>query len=100
MATKYRRALRGLAAAVGAAATLALVPGVASATPVRGYTGWSVLLCKFHDNAATPKSPGWISQFTTPAGNGMGGLADYWRAVSYGRITLQGSTVHGWYTMP
>jgi hypothetical protein len=36
----------------------------------------------------------------TEAGRNWGGLFDYWRDVSYGRIDLTGSRVFGWYTMP
>ena len=28
------------------------------------------------------------------------GLADYWREVSYGQISLAGSRMVGWYTLP
>ena len=94
------RLRRALATTVVAAATAGLMGGTAQATPVRGSTGWSVLLCKFSDRSAEPHTPGWHSLFATTAGNGLGGLADYWRTVSYGRITLAGSTVRGWYRMP
>jgi hypothetical protein len=36
----------------------------------------------------------------TEEGRNWGGLFDYWRDVSYGRIDLTGSRVLGWYTMP
>jgi hypothetical protein len=94
------RLRRALGAAVAAAAIVTLMGGTAQATPVRGDTGWSVLLCKFSDRSAEPQTPGWFSLFATTAGNGLGGLADYWRTVSYGRISLTGSSVHGWYRMP
>ncbi|MGO1054107.1 hypothetical protein [Crossiella sp. CA198] len=72
----------------------------AQAVPVRGQTGWSVLLCKFKDKAQEPQNPQFFRDFLTQDGAGQGGLADYFADQSRGRVTLHGSTVRGWYTMP
>lgn len=93
VATVAAGALLGLAALTG------LSVGPADAAPVRGNTAWSVLLCKFSDQAVEQQTPTWFSQYLTPAGAGMGGLADYWSAVSNGRVSLAGSQVRGWYGM-
>jgi len=74
-------------------------PGTAAAVPIRGHTGWSILLCKFADQPAEPQGPQFFREFLTQDGAGMGGLADYFNDQSGGRITLQGSVVRGWFTM-
>ena len=33
-------------------------------------------------------------------GNGQGGMFDYWRDVSYGQLSVSGTVVKGWYTVP
>ncbi|MBW4717165.1 hypothetical protein [Saccharothrix obliqua] len=92
---------RLLAAAVLSVAIAGVVVvAPAQAVPVRGHTGWSVLLCKFADRAAEPRAPQFFREFLTRDGTGLGGLADYFTDQSGGRITLSGSVVRGWYTMP
>ncbi|OLR94034.1 hypothetical protein [Actinokineospora bangkokensis] len=71
----------------------------AQAVPVRGQTGWSVLLCKFSDRAAEPQAPAFFRNFLTQDGAGLGGVADYFADQSAGKVTLTGSVVRGWYTM-
>ncbi|MGW0522475.1 hypothetical protein [Crossiella sp. NPDC003009] len=72
----------------------------AQAVPVRGQTGWSVLLCKFKDKPQEPQNQQFFRDFLTQDGAGQGGLADYFTEESRGRVTLHGSVVRGWYTMP
>jgi hypothetical protein len=96
---KRRVAVAATAVTVGLAAFAAFGARPAEATPVRGNTAWSVLMCKFSDQAVEQHGPTWFSQYATPAGNGLGGLSDYWRTVSGGKISLAGSSVHGWYRM-
>lgn len=95
-----RRTAVCLAFATGAALFGApLLSSPAQATPVRGTTGWSVLLCKYADVTAEPRAPQFFREMFTTAGNGLGGLADWFRDQSGGRTTLDGSVVRGWYTM-
>lgn len=82
-----------------AAAAVALAPSTgAEAVPARGTSGWSVLLCKFHDVSAAPQTPVFFSRMFGSAGAGMGGLYDYYLNQSYGKLQISAS-VHGWYTM-
>ena len=100
-ASRRGPALRRLAVLGAATASaLALVPvPTADAVPVRGNSGWSVLLCKFSDVRAQPQSPTYFSRMFGSAGAGTGGLYDYYRDQSYGKVLLD-ATVRGWYTMP
>jgi len=60
-------------------------------------TPWAVLKCKFSDQ---PQEPAFDSALIT----GPNGMAGYWLAVSYGQISLNGTTIlpanGGWYTLP
>jgi hypothetical protein len=83
-----------------AAGAVTLLPGAAAhAVPARGNSGWSVLLCRFHDVPATPQTPTFFNRMFGSAGAGMGGLYDYWSDQSYGKLRIS-ATVHGWYSMP
>jgi hypothetical protein len=63
---------------------------------LRKVTPWSVILCKFQNEAAEPHSNTWYQQwFNSP---GLDNLYDYWNAVSYGAVTIS-ATVRGWYQM-
>jgi len=89
-----------LAAAAAAAVALTLVPpSPANAVPVRGHSGWSVLLCKFKDVSTAPRSAAYFSRFFGSAGAGESGLYDYFNNQSYGKVKVN-ATVRGWYTMP
>jgi hypothetical protein len=68
--------------------------------PVSGSTKWAVLLCKTSDHPEEPKDTTFFRNLFTEDGSGLGGMFDYWRDMSYGTITLAGSQVKGWYTMP
>ncbi|MBP2476230.1 hypothetical protein JOF53_005102 [Crossiella equi] len=95
--------IRTWAAAALAACTGVLGLGLvtpAEAVPVRGNTGWSVLLCKFQDKAQEPKDAQFFREFLTADGAGLGGLHDYFADQSQGKVSLAGSAVRGWYTMP
>lgn len=96
---RHRRPLVAAAVAVGALLAASLGTGSASATPVRGQTGWSVLLCKYSDVTAEPQNQQFFRDLLTTAGNGRGGLADWFAGQSSGRVTLDGSIVRGWFTM-
>ncbi|WAZ19276.1 hypothetical protein STRCI_000313 [Streptomyces cinnabarinus] len=64
-----------------------------------GPTPWAVLMCKFSDVAAQPQEAPFFEDLFTMAGAGKGGMADYWRDMSGGAISLTGSTVFGWFTL-
>ena len=68
------------------------------ARPLRGSIPLSVILCKSSD-AGTPNHD--LAYYRDLAVNGgTGGLADYWRDLSYQNVNLAGSEVRGWYTVP
>ncbi|MET7864714.1 hypothetical protein [Micromonospora taraxaci] len=99
------RVLRRVAASAVALAcavlgAVALPAAPASASPIRNATPWSVLLCKFSDKPAEPQPPSHFANFLTATGVGTGGVADYLADQSGGRVSLAGSVVRGWYTMP
>lgn len=70
---------------------------IAMAPPILGNSRWVTLLCKFADVAVEPKSRAF---FQAQYGEAPGQLGHYWSEVSYGAISLAGSTAHGWYTLP
>lgn len=67
------------------------------ARPYRGSAQWSWLLCKTSDAPAPTYTAARYSRMLVQLG--QGGLADYWREVSYNSLNVDGSSVHGWYTM-
>jgi hypothetical protein len=71
----------------------------AEAVPVRGNSGWSVLMCKFSGNAAAPQTATWMREFFGSAGAGQEGLYDYFRDQSYGKLLIN-ADVRDWRTMP
>jgi hypothetical protein len=86
------------ALALTATAAAVLSPAApASAVPVEGHTGWSVLLCKFSDSNAEQHTADWFSNFLWRTGTG--GVGDYLANQSRGRIDQRGSTTRGWYRM-
>jgi hypothetical protein len=60
---------------------------------LRGKTPWAVIKCKFKDK---PQEPALDPDFIF----GAKGMAGYWRDVSYGKISLEGTAIFGWYTLP
>jgi hypothetical protein len=58
---------------------------------------WAIVLCRFSDRPAVPQPPEYYEDLYTR--NGTGGVADYWREVTFGRLDLTGSRVFGWLTM-
>ena len=86
---------------------------------------WAIVLCKFADIPADPVAANgltsngvttigsvidrsWITTFFTEAGKGKGGIFDYFAQVSYGLVSLSGTTVFpttnttndDWYRLP
>ncbi|MEV7330557.1 hypothetical protein [Micromonospora sp. NPDC093244] len=95
-----RVAASAVALACAVLGAVALPAAPATASPIRNATAWSVLLCKFSDKPAEPQPPSHFANFLTAAGVGTGGVADYFADQSGGRVSLAGSVVRGWYTMP
>ncbi len=69
----------------------------ASASTKSGPQPWLVILCKFPDVSAEPKSIGYYQNLF---GSNFPGLDHFWREVSYGAINLANSRVAGWYVLP
>lgn len=63
----------------------------------QGSTAWRTIACKFADEAAEQRT---IAFFTGQYGDAPGQLGHYWREVSYNAMNLQGSSAHGWFTLP
>jgi len=61
---------------------------------------WLFLLCKHADVATEPRSSPELWNLFTEEGVGTQGLYDYWRDVTYGGTSLEGSVVLGWYSLP
>jgi M6 family metalloprotease-like protein len=70
---------------------------VMASAPTIGSTRWVTLMCKFADVAAEPRPRAY---FQSQYGDAPGQLGHYWSDVSYGAIDLEGSSAHGWYTLP
>src|SRR5580765_2779850 len=85
-----------------ALAGIALVVGLSHASaeghPTRGSIKWSVILCRFADSPAPPRTPDFYREMLLAPKTG--GMADYWSQTSRGAIDLQGSEVVGWYVEP
>src|SRR5437667_10814127 len=60
-------------------------------------TPWVVLKCKFSDVSAEPQNTAFFQDLFTKSG--AMGMFHYWRDMSGGAINLEGSEVHGWFTM-
>lgn len=96
-----RRALCSVALALAVAA---LAPVVVAAAPPAGAAPatrpLAVILCKPSDRPAEPHAPSYYEAMFNETGNGQGGMFDYWRDVSYGQLSVSGTVVKGWYTVP
>lgn len=64
---------------------------------LNGSYKWAILLCKFSDRTQGPTASHFVDLLVK---RNTGGLNDYWRSVSYGKINLDGSKVYGWRTLP
>lgn len=80
-------------------AIVALTPSQMTHTTrdVTGPQPWITLMCKFAGNADEPKP---LSYFQSLYGNQPGEMGHFWSKVSYGKVTINGSTAAGWYTLP
>ncbi len=68
-----------------------------AAPMVAGAQPWVTLLCKFSDVSAEPKS---LAYFGIMLSNATGRLDNYWREVSYNKVSIAGSAAYGWFTLP
>jgi hypothetical protein len=84
----------------------ALLSTANAGTPPQS-TPWAVLRCTASDvpqpiaipsNYATTPD-GFFSDFFTSSGAGKGGIYDYWRQVSHGQTSLDGTEVFPWVTL-
>lgn len=67
--------------------------------PFRGPAKWSILLCNYSDSPATPaRSLTELQDMLIQPGTG--GLADFYRDVARGAVTMEQSVVRGWFTIP
>jgi hypothetical protein len=67
--------------------------------PFRGAAHWTVLLCQYSDSPQPPaKTVADMESMLVRAGTG--GLADYYAAVTRGSLSMAGSSVRGWFTIP
>lgn len=73
------------------------VPLAASHAGVFGPQPFVTVLCKF---AGSHDEPFVSAYFDALLGDTAPGLGDYFREVSYGQISLQGSRTVGWYPLP
>lgn len=84
-----------LAVCLAIAATAAA--DAAEKRPFRGAVKMSVLLCKYNGAPTPGRNRALYEDLLIDSGTG--GHADYWSDVSGGSITMNGSTVRGWYTL-
>ena len=67
---------------------------------VTGPQPWVTILCRFADEAGiTPEPKSWFETLLLGSASAPS-LGHYWHEVSYGNVTLTGSMVVGWYTLP
>ena len=90
-----RRAILGVMLVVTVLITL--LPAGAGA--VTGTRPWVIVLCNFTDDTSTPQTVGLLPADVQrrPSGDG---LREYWNDVSYGNLSVAGTVVKGWYTVP
>jgi M6 family metalloprotease-like protein len=72
-------------------------PSLPAGRALYGAMPFLTVLCKFPDVAEEPEPPAFFEGLFSDS---YPGLNDYWRTVSYGAISLAGTTVSGWYSMP
>ncbi|HET7720286.1 MAG TPA: Ig-like domain repeat protein [Acidimicrobiales bacterium] len=85
-------------------AVAALAPVIVAAAPpapaAPATRPLAVILCKPSDRLTEPHTPAYYEAMFNETGNGQGGMFDYWRDVSYGQLSVSGTVVKGWYTVP
>lgn len=65
---------------------------------IHGTQKWAILLCQFKDSPlqVIHNEQYFINMFET---SGTGGIQDYWKQVSHGKININDSRVFGWKTI-
>lgn len=63
--------------------------------PLKGEQKWLTLLCRF-DGGPIPHKPRW---YRTLMGTGRSRVPAYWKEISFGKMTIDGSRVAGWYRL-
>jgi hypothetical protein len=71
--------------------------GASNRGSVTGSDPWVSILCKFADIDAEPRD---LAYFENMYANSFGGLDDYWRKQSYGKIDIAGSVAVDWVELP
>lgn len=100
-AARARTGARLRRAGLFAVAALVLVPlAPVPAHAVTGTQPWAIVLCNFSNHTATPNSIGYYERMFSDAGVGELNVLEYWRDVSYGNVSVSGSVVTGWHTVP
>lgn len=92
------RFLRISLAAALAAAALSTLP--ASAGAVTGNQKWVIVLCKFTDRTTEPNPPSYFAELFSDAGSAKLGMLNYWKDISNNNLTVSGTVVNGWNTIP
>ncbi|HKJ65261.1 MAG TPA: hypothetical protein VJ969_07655, partial [Desulfopila sp.] len=64
---------------------------------VSGNQPWVSIMCKFADTATEPRN---LAYFSSMYSSLYPGLDHYWREASYNSVNINGSSAHGWYTLP
>ncbi len=72
--------------------TVAAIPSDANVAG-SGNRKWAVVLCNFKDQRATPNPASYYRDLFSDDGAGELGLLEYWRDVSYGQLSISGTTV-------
>jgi hypothetical protein len=87
-------------AAIATLLALAVLTPIANAAPpVTGTHPWVIVLCNFSDDTSTPSPASYFQQMFNGAPSGDG-LLEYFRDVSYSGLSISGTVVKGWYTLP
>jgi M6 family metalloprotease-like protein len=94
-----RRLLTNVVLAVGVVAP-ALIVAAPPAPAAPATRPLAVILCKPSDRPTEPHPVSYYEAMFNETGNGQGGMFDYWRDVSYGQLSVSGTVVKGWYTVP
>jgi M6 family metalloprotease-like protein len=71
-------------------------PLALSETTITGPQPFITVLCRFADSTGPATAPSDFEALFSPV---YPGLDNYWREVSYNRISLSGSRIAGWYTL-
>ncbi len=72
-------------------------PGASPSFAKTGPQPWVIILCKFSDIVAEPRSIAYYHDLLAPR---FPGMDHFWREVSYDAINLENSRVVGWYVLP